>query len=74
VAKRKVGRPKVEIDREQAKKLFKLWCTKCEMAGYFGISEKSLERICHKWAEEIWGEGDFDALRKTLWSRYKVIT
>ena len=42
------GRPKIEINSEQFKKLCELHCTKEEIAGFFSCSEDTIERYCKK--------------------------
>ncbi len=40
------GRPKIQIDNEQFKKLCELQCTKEEIAGFFNCSEDTIENYC----------------------------
>ena len=42
--KKKVGRPKIEINEDQLEKLSSLLCTMEEMASFFGCSVDTLER------------------------------
>ena len=44
----KVGRPQAEIDKKQFENLCSLQCTREEICGWFGISDKTLDRWCHK--------------------------
>ena len=41
-----MGRPRIEIDKEQFEKLCGLQCTKEEIAGFFNCSEDTIERWC----------------------------
>lgn len=40
------GRPKIQIDNEQFKKLCELQCTKEEIAGFFNCHEDTIENYC----------------------------
>lgn len=40
------GRPKIEINNEQFKKLCELQCTKEEIAGFFNCGESKIEAYC----------------------------
>jgi AraC-like DNA-binding protein len=42
--KKKVGRPKIEINEDQLEKLSSILCTMEEMASFFGCSVDTLER------------------------------
>jgi AraC-like DNA-binding protein len=42
--KKKVGRPKIEINEDQLEKLASILCTMEEMASFFGCSVDTLER------------------------------
>ena len=42
------GRPKIQIDNEQFKKLCELQCTKEEIAGFFNCHEDTIENYCKK--------------------------
>lgn len=42
------GRPRKEIDKTEFEKLCGLQCTKEEIAGWFDISEDTLERFCKR--------------------------
>ena len=42
------GRPKIEINNEQFKKLCELHCTKEEIAGFFSCHEDTIENYCKK--------------------------
>lgn len=46
--KKKIGRPRVEISKEQFEKLCGLQCTKEEIAGFFSVSEDTIERWCKR--------------------------
>lgn len=43
-----MGRPKKEIDKIEFEKLCGLQCTKEEMCGWFGITDKTLESWCKR--------------------------
>lgn len=45
---RPVGRPKIEIDKEEFEKLCGIQCTKQEIADFFGVSEDTIERWCFR--------------------------
>lgn len=47
------GRPRKEINQSEFEKLCGLQCTKEEICGWFGITDKTLERLCR----EIYGKG-----------------
>ena len=40
------GRPKIQIDKEQFRKLCELHCTKEEIAGFFNCHEDTIENHC----------------------------
>ena len=42
------GRPKIEINSDQFKKLCELHCTKEEIAGFFNCHEDTIENYCKK--------------------------
>lgn len=42
------GRPKIEINSEQFKKLCELHCTKEEIAGFFSCTEDTIENYCKR--------------------------
>jgi precorrin-4 methylase len=42
------GRPKIEINNEQFKKLCELHCTKEEIAGFFSCTEDTIENYCKR--------------------------
>lgn len=44
----KGGRPRKEIDRTQFEKLCGLQCTKEDIAGWFEVSEDTIERFCKR--------------------------
>lgn len=44
--KKKMGRPKKEINKEQFEKLCGIMCTLSEIAGIFNCSEDTIERWC----------------------------
>ena len=43
-----MGRPPIEIDKDQFEKLCGLQCTLVEIASYFNCSEDTIERWCKK--------------------------
>lgn len=43
-----MGRPKIEIDEENFKKLCGLQCTLTEIASFFDCSEDTIERWCKR--------------------------
>lgn len=43
-----MGRPRKEIDREQFEKLCGLQCTKEEICGWFGVTDKTLDAWCRR--------------------------
>ena len=45
------GRPKIELDKEQFEGLCRLQCTREEMLGWFGITDKTLTR----WIKDTYG-------------------
>ena len=55
------GRPKIQIDSEQFKKLCELQCTKEEIAGFFNCGESTIEVYC----KDTYGES-FQAVFKRL--------
>ena len=42
------GRPRIEINSEQFKKLCELHCTKEEIAGFFNCTEETIENYCKR--------------------------
>lgn len=42
------GRPKKEIDQKQFEALCKIQCTQEEICAVLDVSEKTLDRFCHK--------------------------
>lgn len=42
----KMGRPLIEIDKEQFEKLCSIQCTREEIAGFFNVSEDTIDRWC----------------------------
>lgn len=46
--KSKGGRPLAEIDQKQFENLCRLQCTKEEVCGWFGVTDKTLERWCKR--------------------------
>ena len=54
------GRPKKEIDRQEFEKLCGLQCTLEEIAGWFGVSEDTIER----WVKRECGASFADTYKK----------
>lgn len=46
--KKKVGRPKKNIDKNEFEKLCALQCTEQEICGWFNTTDKTLERWCRE--------------------------
>lgn len=46
--KKKMGRPRIEIDREDFEKLCGFMCTKREISSWFNVSDDTIERWCKK--------------------------
>ena len=44
----KMGRPEIQIQKEDFEKLCKMQCTLVEIAGFFDCSEDTIERWCKK--------------------------
>ena len=42
------GRPRIEINSEQFKKLCELHCTKEEIAGFFNCTEETIDNYCKR--------------------------
>lgn len=51
-----MGRPKIEIDENDFKKLCGLQCTLVEIAGFFNCSEDTIERWCKRKLEMSFAE------------------
>lgn len=47
-----VARPRKEIDKGEFEKLCSLQCTKAEIAGFFNVSEDTIERWCKRTYKE----------------------
>ena len=47
-----VARPRKEISKDEFEKLCALQCTKLEIAGFFGVSEDTVERWCKRTYKE----------------------
>ena len=58
--KRKVGRPKIEIDQRQFENLCGLHCTEEEIAGHFACSPDTIQR----WCERTYGENFAETYKK----------
>lgn len=52
----KMGRPQIEIDREQFEKLCALQCTEEEIASWFHCSVDTIERWCKRTYKEVFPE------------------
>lgn len=46
--RKKMGRPKIEIDKNHFEKLCAMLCTKREIAAWFQCSEDTIERWCKR--------------------------
>ena len=55
-----MARPRKEIDQNNFEKLCGLMCTKEEIAGFFDVSEDTIER----WVKRTYGEGYADVYKK----------
>jgi DNA-directed RNA polymerase specialized sigma24 family protein len=53
---KKMGRPRIEIDRKQFEGLCGIMCTLEEIASVFGCSEDTIERWCKREYEETFAE------------------
>ena len=69
-----MGRPRIEIDKEQFEKLCALQCTLTEIAGFFGCSEDTIERWCKREYKNTFAEvfkskreAGKISLRRTQW-------
>ena len=51
-----MARPRKEINQEDFEKLCAIMCTKPEMAGWFNVSEDTIERWCVRTYEEGYAE------------------
>lgn len=60
MTKNKRGRPPKEIDKGQFEKLCELQCTLEEMAGYFDVSDRTLE----EWCKRTYGMNFFDIFQQ----------
>ena len=47
-----MARPRKEIDQVEFEKLCSLQCTKAEIAGFFNVSEDTIERFCNRTYKE----------------------
>lgn len=45
---KEMGRPKIEINKEEFEKLCALHCTKVDIADWFGCSDDTIERWCKR--------------------------
>lgn len=52
----KMGRPKVNIEKEDFEKLCSMQCTLIEIAGFFDCSEDTIERWCKETYEETFAD------------------
>lgn len=67
-----MARPRIEIDKEQFKKLCAIQCTLAEIASWFKCSEDTLERWCKREFDmsfadtyKIWSADGKISLRRT---------
>ena len=65
--KRKVGRPKIKVDKEDFEKLCAIQCTEEEIAGWFNCSLDTIRRFC----QSEYGE-QFCEVYKKLSSKGKI--
>lgn len=65
--KKKMGRPRIEIDKEQFEKLCSIMCTEEEIAGFFSCSVDTIERFCKREYQQTFAE-----LYKTFGSYGKI--
>ena len=68
-----MGRPRIEIDYDQFKKLCEMQCTLQEIAGFFDCSEDTIERWCKRELEEPFAEAfkKYSAKGRTSLRRYQ---
>ena len=64
---KKMGRPRKEIKKDTFEKLCAMMCTEEELCGFFGISDKTLNR----WCRETYG-GTFSEIYKNLTADGKI--
>lgn len=69
----RTGRPKIEIDAEQFKKLCGLQCSLAEIAGFFNCCEDTVENWCKRELKENFSEAykKYSAAGKTSLRRYQ---
>ena len=60
MSRKKMGRPKIQINQIEFEKLCGLQCTEEEIAGFFDCS---IDTICN-WCKEIYGETFSDTYKK----------
>lgn len=53
---KKIGRPQIEIDKEEFQKLCGIWCTLGEIAYFFNVSPDTIERWCKRTYNESFAE------------------
>ena len=63
---KKVGRPKLDIDAEQVKRLARLHCTMQEMADFFGCHRETLRENFSPQIDKGRSEGNI-SLRRKQW-------
>ncbi len=56
----KMGRPKIEIPKDEFEKLCAIWCTLNDIAGWFDCSPDTIER----WCKRTYGETFADTYKK----------
>lgn len=73
-AKKKVGRPTIQIDKKSFEELCKMQCTELEIAGFFRCSDETLNKWCKKTYKKtfeqcfaILRQGGKASLRRTQW-------
>lgn len=52
----KMGRPRIEIDKENFEKLCSMQCTLVEIAGFFDCCEDTIEKWCKETYSETFSE------------------
>lgn len=73
-AKKKLGRPKIQIDQKSFEELCKMQCTELEICGFFGCCDETLNSWCKKTYKktfqecfEVLRQGGKASLRRSQW-------
>lgn len=73
-ARKKAGRPRIQIDQKSFEELCKIQCTELEICGFFGCCDETLNSWCKKTYKktfrecfEIFRQGGKASLRRTQW-------